>query len=155
MNQPQPTARPEPLSERSFIARRGKILMGAGVLILALGYLGFTAFQSATAYYLTVSELKAKGPAIYEKNVRVSGELVPSSFERDPNGTVIRFSLTDGLLTLDAVYEGPVPDLFFNEESQILLEGTYGADGLFDAQSIIVKCPSKYEPVSTSTPEAR
>ena len=146
MSQQETYARPEPLPERSFFAKHGKLVIGLAVLVLAVGYLGFTAFQSATAYYLTASELKAKGPAIYDTNVRLNGSLVASSFERDPNGTVIRFSLTDGVETVDAVYEGVTPDLFFNENSEIMLEGTYGAEGLFAAQSIIIKCPSKYEP---------
>jgi cytochrome c-type biogenesis protein CcmE len=150
MSQQETYARPEPLPDRSFLAKRGKLMVWIAVLLLALGYLGFTAFQSATAYYLTVGELKARGPSIYEKNVRLNGDLVPSSFERNPGGTVIHFSLTDGVETVDAVYEGVTPDLFFNQNSEILLEGTYSAEGLFDAQSILIKCPSKYEPEGDS-----
>lgn len=141
-------ALPEPLEERSVLAHRGKLLIGLGVFLLALGYLGFTAFQGASAYYLTVGELIAKGDAAYGKNLRVNGKLVPSSFQREPNGTTVHFSLTDltdGEGTINATYSGLVPDLFFNENSQIMLEGTYGSDGVFDAQAVIVKCPSKYQ----------
>ena len=151
MNEPQGYARPEPLDEMSVLAHRGKLVIGIAVFVLALGYLGFTAFQSASAYYLTVGELTAKGAAIYDDNVRVNGKLVPASFERDPDGTLIHFSLTDGEETIRAVHNGLVPDMFFNEHSEILLEGTYGASGLFDAQAIIVKCPSKYQSVEDST----
>ncbi|MFH1560914.1 MAG: cytochrome c maturation protein CcmE [Chloroflexota bacterium] len=151
MSEPQSYALPEPLAERSILAHRGKLFIAIGVFVLALGYLGFTAFQSASAYYLTVGELIAKGDAVYGKNLRVNGQLVPSSFERDPNGTLMHFSLTDGKETIDAVHNGLVPDLFFNEHSEILLEGTYGSDGLFDAQAIIVKCPSKYQSEAEST----
>ncbi len=147
----QAYALPDPLEERSVLAHRGKLLIGIGVFVLALGYLGFTAFESASAYYLTVGELTAKGAAIYDSNVRVNGKLVPSSFERDADGLLVHFSLTDGQETIRAVHNGLVPDLFFNEHSEILLEGTYGSNGLFDAQAIIVKCPSKYQPVEDST----
>ena len=147
--QPEPYALPEPLEERSVLAHRGKLLIAVGVFVLALGYLGFTAFQGASAYYLTVGELLAKGDSAYDKNLRVNGKLVSSSFERDANGTLLHFSLidTDGQETVAAVYNGLVPDLFFNEHSEILLEGTYDSSGLFDAQAIIVKCPSKYQAV--------
>ena len=57
----------------------------------------------------------------------------------------MHFSLTDGQDTINAVHDGVVPDLFFNEHSEILLEGTYGPEGMFDAEAIIVKCPSKYQ----------
>ena len=148
-DQSEPYALPEPLEEMSVLAHRGKLLIAVGVFVLALGYLGFTAFQGASAYYLTVGELLAKGDSAYDKNLRVNGKLVPTSFERDANGILIHFSLidTDGLETIAAVHNGLVPDLFFNEHSEILLEGTYDSSGLFDAQAIIVKCPSKYQAV--------
>ena len=40
---------------------------------------------------------------------------------------------------------GVVPDLFFNPHSEIILEGRYGSDEMFQADSILVKCPSKYQ----------
>lgn len=149
-----PYALPEQIAERSVIAHRGKLFIALAVFVLAMAYLGFTAFQSASAYYLTVGELKAKETEFYGKNVRVNGQLVPSSFERDSVGTTIRFSLTDGQETINATHVGIVPDLFFNDHSEILLEGIYDSQGIFDTQSIIVKCPSKYqaEDESNNTP---
>ena len=138
-------ALPEPVGERSVRTHRMWLLMASAVFVMVLGYLGFTAFQSASAYYLTVSELTAKGADAYDKNLRVNGTLVPTSFERDAGGTLMHFSLTDGQDTINAVHDGVVPDLFFNEHSEILLEGTYGPEGMFDAEAIIVKCPSKYQ----------
>ncbi len=138
-------ALPEPVGESSVRTHRMWFLTAGVVFLMVLGYLGFVAFQSASAYYLTVGELTAKGADAYDKNLRVNGKLVPSSFERDASGTLIHFSLTDGDETISAVHDGVVPDLFFNEHSEILLEGTYGPEGLFDAQAIIVKCPSKYQ----------
>ena len=43
-----------------------------------------------------------------------------------------------------AIHDGVVPDLFFNEHSEIILEGSYPAKGVFESQTVIVKCPSKY-----------
>ena len=150
-NKQQPYAFPEAVVEESFLANRGKLIIAAAVFLLALGYLAFNAFQGATAYYLTVGELVAKGSSVYDKNVRVNGKLVLSSFERDQDGTSLRFALSDGEDAIQAVHQGIVPDLFFNEHSEILLEGTYGSGGVLDAQSIIVKCPSKYQAVEEST----
>ena len=143
-------ALPEPMGESSVRTHRMWLLMAGVVFVMVLGYLGFVAFQSASAYYLTVGELTAKGADAYDKNLRVNGTLVPSSFERDSSGTLIHFSLTDGEETISAVHDGVVPDLFFNEHSEILLEGTYGPEGLFDAEAIIVKCPSKYQALEES-----
>ena len=150
INQEDVYALPEPMAERSVRTHRIGFLIAGVVFLMVIGYLGFTAFQSASAYYLTVSELTAKGADAYDKNIRVNGKLVPTSFERDAGGTLVHFSLTDGADTINAVHDGVVPDLFFNEHSEILLEGTYGPEGLFDAQAIIVKCPSKYEALEDS-----
>ena len=149
--QQQPYALPEAIAQKSFLANRGKLIIAVAVFLLALGYLAFNAFQSATAYYLTVGELVAKGSTMYEKNVRVNGKLVPSSLQREQDGISISFSMTDGEETIMAVHQGVVPDLFFNEHSELLLEGTYGSSGMFDAQSIIVKCPSKYQSQDETT----
>ena len=43
-----------------------------------------------------------------------------------------------------ALHQGVLPDLFFNDHSEIILEGSLGHDGVFTSQNVIVKCPSKY-----------
>jgi cytochrome c-type biogenesis protein CcmE len=102
------------------------------------------AFQSATVYYYTPTEIMQQGPTQDGKLVRVSGKLAPDSFHRASGSTIATFSLTDDVGAVPAVHEGVLPDLFFNEHSEIILEGTYGTDGVFDSQNVIVKCPSKY-----------
>ena len=138
--------RTEPLipEEGSLVFNRSKIFIAFVVLIGALGYLGFTAFQSATVYYYTVDEIIQAGPTPDGKIVRVSGKLVPSSYIREEGSTLAQFDLTDGTLNMQAVHNGVLPSLFFNEHSDIILEGAYTPGGLFESQNVIVKCPSKY-----------
>ena len=120
--------------------------MGLTVVLGALAFLGFTAFQSATVYFYTVSEIAEVGPTEEGRTVRVSGKLVPNSFNREQNSTTARFVLKDKDTesTLTALHDGVVPDLFFNDHSEIILEGKYGVDGIFHSNNVIVKCPSKY-----------
>ena len=137
---------PEPVVSEGGIlsSSRGKLLIAFVVLIGAFGYLGFIAFQSATVYYYTVGELQDLGPTPEGRMVRVNGKLVEDSFERIDTSTLARFSLTDGSDTLSAAHDGILPNLFFNEHSEIILEGSYGQDGVFQSHNVIVKCPSKY-----------
>ena len=130
--------------EQAISANRFKILIGLLVLVTALGYFAFMAFQSATVYYYTVGELSELGPTVDGRMVRVSGKLVPDSFVREGASTLAHFALTDGSQTLHAAHEGVLPDLFFNEHSEIILEGDFKRDGTFASQNVIVKCPSKY-----------
>ena len=124
-----------------------KFVIAAVVLLGALAYLGFIAFQSATVYSYTVSELTALGPTPEGKLVRVSGSLVEDSFARPDGSTMAHFTLTDkdgGTQFVAAQHDGVLPDLFFNPHSEIILEGRYGPNGVFDSQNVLVKCPSKY-----------
>jgi cytochrome c-type biogenesis protein CcmE len=126
------------------IANKGKLLIALVVLVGALGYFGFVAFESATVYYYTVGEMNDVGPTPSGKAVRVSGKLIPETFNRADGSTVAEFTLTDGSAVLLATHQGVLPDLFFNDHSEIILEGSYGPDGVFASENVIVKCPSKY-----------
>ena len=135
----------DPADGAGLSAHRVKVFFSVAVLVAAMGYLGFMAFESAAVYYYTVGELHEIGPTDDGRMVRVSGKLVPLSFVREPGSTMARFSVTDGTVTLDVMHQGVVPDLFFNDHSEIVLEGTFTEDGLFETQNVpIVKCPSKY-----------
>jgi cytochrome c-type biogenesis protein CcmE len=136
---------PETLDDGGAIIRhRLKVFLALAVLVGAMGYFAFMAFQGATVYYLTVEELMQRGPTAEGRVVRVAGKLVPDSFVREADSTLARFSLTDGVESIDAVHDGVLPDLFFNEHSEIILEGVYSPGSAFESQNVIVKCPSKY-----------
>ncbi|MSP78787.1 MAG: cytochrome c maturation protein CcmE [Dehalococcoidia bacterium] len=149
--QPQPL---EDRKERTISSFKGRLFIGAALLVGALVYFGYTAFQGSTVYYLTVGELTMQQAGVGAKAVRVSGKLVDSSFHRDAGSTVATFTITDGQTALPAKYTGVVPDLFFNEHSDIVLQGTYGTDGVFHTDNVIVKCPSKYVAETPNVPKS-
>jgi cytochrome c-type biogenesis protein CcmE len=131
---------------RGFIllANKGKVIIGSIVLGVALGYFVFMAFQSATVYYFTVSEIQEEAQTPQGKTVRVSGKLIPESFYRLENSTEAYFSITDGNSSISAIHDGILPDLFFNKNSEIILEGVHSPGDPFQSYNVIVKCPSKY-----------
>jgi cytochrome c-type biogenesis protein CcmE len=45
---------------------------------------------------------------------------------------------------LEVVYYGPIPDLLQNE-AQAIITGKVLASGVFEADEILLKCPTKYE----------
>ena len=133
------------IPETNFVStNRIKLLITGLVLLGALCYFAFMAFQGATVYYYTVGEAKDINISNSDQMLRVSGKLVPTSFTRTDGSTEAHFELTDGTYTMDAIHYGLLPDLFFNEHSEIILEGSFSNDNIFHSQNVIVKCPSKY-----------
>ena len=129
---------------------RLRFLILGVVVALSVGYMVYAAFPGNTRYFLTVTEFMAKENAQDGRMVRVAGKLVDGSFLREEKSTLSRFNLIDkdgggGTEHLAASYVGVVPDLFFNPHSEIILEGSLGQDQVFQADNILVKCPSKYQ----------
>ncbi len=128
---------------------RWPVLLVALVLVGAVGFLGFNAFKSASMYYLTPSELLAKGEEAYNDEVRLSGTVMDGTIERDADDG-LHFTVTDDEGTkIPVVYGGVVPDTF-QEGADVVVEGELTRDGVFDANNLLAKCPSKYEPESES-----
>ena len=128
-----------------LINNKTRLIVVGVVLVLALGYLIYAAFPGNTLYYRTVGEFYADESNMDGRSLRVVGKLVPDSFERVEGTTLAKFSVADEGRTLPSTYDGVLPDLFFNPHSDIVLEGSYGESGVFHTDTVIVKCPSKYE----------
>ena len=134
---------PPPPNSRSWV----KFGLVGSVIILALVYFVYSAFDGAPVYYYSVSEVLSESNEFDSSIIRVNGRLIPESFVRDDGTTLARFSITDGLNTLNTSYVGAVPDLFFSDRSEIIVEGSLNFDNTFVADTVIVKCPTKYEAV--------
>ena len=127
--------------------KKRKFFIGGFILFLALGCLSYSGFTAAATYYYTVSELAEQGNSIYGENVRVSGQVVVGSVEKEAAGRTLRFIVADLEETesLSVVYRGVVPDTF-KVNSEVVVEGSLDSDGIFQANVLMAKCPSKYVP---------
>ena len=90
-----------------------KIIIISIVFALAFSYFAFMALTSATMYYYTVSELQTLDSSIHQDVVRVSGKLVPSSYNREASSTISTFSITDGENLLKTQHDGILHGLVF------------------------------------------
>ena len=119
------------------------IVIGAIVVVAALGALLYLSFGSSVTYYVTASELLAEGSDRYDTNVRVTGNVGNGSIDWNPHDLLLRFTLEEGGASLPIVYEGLKPDAFI-AGAEVLAEGKYNSDGIFRASNLMMKCPSKY-----------
>jgi cytochrome c-type biogenesis protein CcmE len=122
-----------------------KFAIAGSVLMLAVGYLVLTGIQSTSVYYLTVGELRSSGVAVVGRPVRVAGNVAPGSVEKLNGGLAMRFLVQDDSGSFPVFYKGgPVPDIF-GEDVQVVVEGKVQSDGTFAADTLLAKCPSKFE----------
>jgi cytochrome c-type biogenesis protein CcmE len=128
-----------------------KFIVAGGVITLAVAYLITMGLQGTTQYFLTVSELQAKGPAMQNQTLRVSGTLVPGSLEHLADGLSVQFLIADAAAAtpLTVTYRGgQVPDTMADTNAgdvQIVAEGKLNAEGRFTANDVLAKCPSRLE----------
>jgi cytochrome c-type biogenesis protein CcmE len=129
------------------LLKRKKFLIGGVVLLSAIAYLGYVGFSNSAVYYYTVSELIEQGSSVIDQNVRVNGQVLTGSVEREATGRILRFSMTspDGKEVVPVVYQGVVPDAF-TEGVDVVVEGNLDSAGVFHAHTLLQKCPSKYVP---------
>lgn len=124
---------------------RRRFLIGGLIVFLAVGYLGYIGFQEAATYYYTVGELLEQGSSIYGENVRVNGQVAPGSVEQEAAGRILRFTIIDGEERLPVVYQGIVPDTF-KVGNEVVIEGHLNSAGIFQAHTLMPRCPSRYVP---------
>jgi cytochrome c-type biogenesis protein CcmE len=122
-----------------------KFFIAGGVIALAVAYLVTMGLQGSTVYFLTVSELQARGAAASNQMFRVSGNLIPGSLAHHASGLGISFSIADTATTtpLTVIYKGgQVPDII-GDNVEIVAEGKLDAQGAFAATNVLAKCPSR------------
>lgn len=126
---------------------RKKFLIAGLVLVLAMGFIAYRGFASSATYYMTISELKAKGDYAPQERLRVKGQVDPLSVKTtmDTQGQTLKFTIVDGELSLPVFYRGVVPDTF-RPDNEVMVEGKYDPQGIFQADSILTQCPSRYTP---------
>lgn len=121
---------------------RLRFLIGGLIVALVTGYLIFSAARGSAAYYLTVREVEQRDPS--PRSVRVAGSVVGDSIVWDARDLRLAFDIVDESGRLPVVYSGSLPDMF-RDGAQVVVEGTLGSDGVFEARTMLLKCPSKYE----------
>lgn len=117
------------------------ILALIAVVAVVVGYLAFSSVGNALVYYLTPTELLERGDAGIGDTVRLGGQVEVGSVSGP--ATDLRFVLTDGDASIP-VHSTVAPTRSFREGSGAVVEGSLGADGVFEATQVIVKHDENY-----------
>lgn len=128
--------------------KRTKVFLGIGLIVAAMAALMVLGLSKSQTYYVTLEELLSQPDAQGDRQLRVNGRLIGSSVSFDPEKVLLTFQLREGDRTLSVVHNGVRPGAF-EDDAEVLVEGRY-QDGVFVADNVLTKCPSKYEAKTTS-----
>jgi cytochrome c-type biogenesis protein CcmE len=157
------------VSTQSGSGGRTKFIIGGLLIVAAVVYLIVTSTQASAQYFLTVDELAARAGSDIGREIRISGAVIGDSVVYEPETLTLEFTVAHvpgdnseieaqgglgkvlydavndpGRTHLQVVYIGPKPDLL-RHEAQAIMTGQLGDDGVFYADELLLKCPTKYE----------
>ncbi|MBI3159088.1 MAG: cytochrome c maturation protein CcmE [Chloroflexi bacterium] len=146
-----------------------KFVVGGLLILAAVVYLIASSTIAGAQYFFTVDELLGRGDEAVGTPARISGAVIGETIQYDPDTLTLTFevahmpadnellndegglalalhqAVTDpGRARLKVVYVGPLPDLLQNE-AQAIMTGRLDADGVFYADELLLKCPTRYE----------
>lgn len=146
-----------------------KFLIGGALIIAAIILLIVTNTKAGAQYFLTVDELKERESEMVGKDIRISGAVLGESISFDSDNLILNFEVVHvpgdnkeiealgglavvlhnavmdtSLNRLPVIYEGVMPDLL-RDEAQAIMTGYLDENGLFHAEELLLKCPTKYE----------
>jgi len=133
--------------EREMSGRRNKLWVGAGLVAIAgaIALLIGGGLKESMVYFLTPSELQARGPAAYGSALRLGGLVEPGSVKWDASTRDLRFVIGDSAATI-RVHSTGAPPAMFRDGIGVVVEGHYGSDGVFQSSNVMVKHSNEYKP---------
>jgi cytochrome c-type biogenesis protein CcmE len=154
---------------KKAIGGRAKFIIGGLLIITAIIYLIISSTLASAQFFLTVDELKSKGSEFVGRDIRISGAVLGDTIYYDREADTLTFTIVHmpgnnneinaqgGLAAvlheavndpsrqqLTVVSKEPPPDLL-RHETQAILTGQLGEDGIFYANELLLRCPTKYE----------
>ena len=125
--------------------KRGRVVLSLAVIAGSLGWVAANGLADNLVYYSTPSELLRKGAAAVDEQVRLGGYVLPGSVRE--GRSAVRFVITDGTTRMSVIGTGGAPALFAGGRG-VVVEGSYGRDGAFHADTVLVKHDNVYRPPS-------
>ncbi|MHB0856270.1 MAG: cytochrome c maturation protein CcmE [Anaerolineae bacterium] len=139
------------------------LLIAGAVVVLIVSNTGSTA-----QYFLTIAELQDMGPRAQGRNLTISGAVLGDSIHYDGSKPQVLFTMVQvpgdpaeirraggieavlhqavndpALPRIQVVYDRVKPDML-RHEVQAIVRGRILDDGRFQADELLLKCPSRY-----------
>ena len=119
-------------------------IVGAVLVLGGFGYLIWGGLGNNLVYFLTPTELLARGSAAYDTPVRLGGKVVPGSIDWNAEALDLRFQVTDGETALEVISKG-APPAMFKDTMGVVVEGQYNRSGVFQSTNLMVQHSNEYK----------
>jgi cytochrome c-type biogenesis protein CcmE len=135
--------------------RRRGLFAGTAVVLGVFAYLLYGGIDQNLVYFLTPTELLARGPTVYGTPVRLGGDVRPGSVSWDADALHLAFHLTDGDREIP-VHSRGAPPVMFRDGMGVVVEGKLNPAGIFESSNLMVMHSNEYrEAESDSVPAER
>ena len=127
-----------------------KFLLGGALILMSAGVIIMQQFAAGAQYFLTVSEVRQRAAEIQDQPIRISGAVIGDTIQFNAETLELTFAVVDSVeqigfqQPLTIRYIGPRPELL-QDHAQAIAMGKFSADGVFQADDIQLKCPTRYE----------
>lgn len=130
------------------------LVLGGTLIAAVLAFLIYQGISNNLVYYITPSELLAKGAHAEGQSFRLGGQVRPGSIHWYARTAVLRFVLQDPTGSVPVISHGQPPRLF-SPTIGCVVEGTY-MNRVFNATNLMIKHSSTYvapKPGQTPLPD--
>ncbi|HHT62265.1 MAG: cytochrome c maturation protein CcmE [Bacillota bacterium] len=128
------------------MAAKKKIIIGTVIILCAVFYLVISGFSNVKVH-VQLEDLVNSGEEYRDTYVQTEGAVLGDSIRWDAPKVELTFKIAGKLnpaVTMPVVYKKTIPENF-QDATDVLIGGYYDPDGVFLAEEMITKCPSKYE----------
>ncbi|WP_077211319.1 cytochrome c maturation protein CcmE [Bacillus dakarensis] len=127
------------------MSKNKKILTGLILGAAALMIMMFSSMPSAGSKEITISDIVDNRDQYKGDYIMTQGLLNKDSVQWDADKIELEFSIYDeNDVTLPVFHKGIKPDNF-SDDVIVIVEGFVNEEGVFEAEKVQTKCPSKYE----------
>lgn len=128
-----------------MMSKNKKIIFGLSFVAAAFVIMMFSTMPSAGSKEITIADLREETEKYEGDYIMTQGLLNKESIQWNADKLELRFEIyEEGQGTLEIFHKGIKPDNF-TEDVIVLVEGFIKENGVFEAEKIQTKCPSKYE----------
>jgi cytochrome c-type biogenesis protein CcmE len=147
------------------VSKGAQIAVGATLVAALVGWYAVSNLEggAAFAYFQHLAEFQSRAAELAGRDARVHGYVAPGSIERDVGAKQVRFRVVNdpphaggaAAAPLEVVFASlETPDLF-KDGAEVVVEGRLAsAGGVFHADKVLAKCPSKFESAPGREPGA-